>query len=121
VGRDRHRVAQHLSIIGHEHEVAAPGIDADALHRDVALVCQSQSVDDFVVECKDIPVEMPRGLDEMIVKASKLLQPYLAPRQCSDDGSSTGSSQVDGKEVSLLVHRKVISIIVLSWRKVTLK
>ena len=99
-----HRVAKDSSVLAHIYEVASPSVDADTLDRDVALCNEFQTLDDFVVESIDVPIEMTTCLDEVVVETCQLLQVKLSIRQTADDGSSTRSSQVNCEEIFFLFH-----------------
>ena len=58
----------------------------------------AQSLDNLVVESIDIPVEVASGLDERVVEACQLLLLQSPVVNCSDDGTSAGGAEVNGKK-----------------------
>ncbi len=99
------RVAQYLPIVSHNGKVASPCVYAYAPDGNLSLVRHLQALDDLVVERENIPIYMPVGLDERVVKSCQLLKVYPSVVQSSDDGSSTGGPEVHCEEEILAVHR----------------
>ena len=83
------RIAKQTTVTADAHEVYAPCVDADALNVDTALGHQLQPTDHFVVECKDVPVEMATNLNQRIAKACQFLHLQLPVGKRSQNGSAT--------------------------------
>ena len=89
-------VAEQRAVVAEEREVAAPGVDADALNVDAALCGELQSAYDFVVECVEIPIEMSAQGDERVVEASELLKVDAPFIERADDGTAGCGSKING-------------------------
>ena len=100
------RIAKQATVTADAHEVYTPCVDADTFDIDTTLGHQLQATDHFVVECKDVPVEMTAYLNERIAKACQLLHLQLPVGERSQNGSTTCGTQVYGEECSLFCHHR---------------
>ena len=99
----RHRIAQQRTILRHEDEIDAPRINADRRDGYLSACHLLQTAYHLKIEGIDIPIEMTACLYQIIREARQLLLFQFSVAQHTQDGSSAGSSQIDGKIVFLLV------------------
>ena len=98
-----HRIAQQRTILRHEDEIDAPRINADRRDGYLSACHLLQTAYHLKIEGIDIPIEMTACLYQIIREARQLLLFQFSVAQHTQDGSSAGSSQIDGKIVFLLV------------------
>ncbi len=82
------RVAQQGTVVAEEGEVAAPGVNADALDGDAALGCHLQTFDNLVIKGIEIPVKMMVERNEWIVKTRERFHAHTAVVERTDDGAT---------------------------------
>ena len=90
-------VAQYGSVFTDAHKVYTPCVDTDGTNLDATLCHSLQSLDDFIVEGIDVPIEMTTGFDEVVVETGNLFQFKLAVVERTEDGTTAGGAQVHGE------------------------
>lgn len=88
------RVAEHHTVVAYADEVAAPRVDADALDRDVALMDELQALEDLLIECEDVPIDMSARLDEGVREACEFIQGDVTVIESADDRAAAGGAAV---------------------------
>ena len=99
-----HGVAQDGIVVANKNEINAPGVNTDRGKVDASFAHNLQSLNHLQIEGIDVPIEMAARLYQVIGKAGQFLLFQFAIHQCSQNGSSTGSTQVDSKIVFLVLH-----------------
>ncbi len=93
------RIAQQLTVLAYADEVAAPGVDADAMDGNLAVGGQFQTLDNLMVEGIEVPIYVTRGLDEGVVEAGELFKGKLSVCQRADNRAATGGPEIYCEEV----------------------
>jgi hypothetical protein len=70
-----------------------------------------QALDDLVVERENIPIYMPVGLDERVVKSCQLLKVYPSVVQSSDDGLPLVAPRSTAKKKFLLFIDVIVFVV----------
>ena len=94
-----HRIAQQRTVLTHQHKVHPPRVNTDAGDVDTPLAHYLQALDHFEVQRIDVPVEVSARLYQVVRKSRQFLLFQSSVRQRAQDGTSTRSPQVNGKEV----------------------
>ena len=103
-----HGVADALAPLVQEHEVDAPGVDADGgdlglLHRRVDALL------DRLDERVDVPAVVPAAADLRVVETIDLLEGDLAVLHPTDDVPAAGRADVYGKKVFHMAYYTILS------------
>ena len=99
-----HGIAQNGIVVANEYKVDAPCVNTDRGKVDASFTHNLQTLNHLQIEGIDVPIEMSTRLYQVIGKAGQLLLFQFATHQGSQNGSSTGSTQVDSKIVFLVLH-----------------
>ena len=92
--------AQQLAVLAEEGEVAAPGVDADGLDRNLLLHGLAEGGEDFIVQGGKVPEKMSRDRDHRILETGEFAHLDLLSVIGGDDGASAGGAEVDCEVVS---------------------
>ncbi len=87
------------TVAAKEGEVAAPGVDADALDADAALGGHLQSLDNLVVEGIEVPVEVSSHGNERVVEPGELLHAHMPVIERPDNRAPRRGAEVYGEIV----------------------
>ena len=98
------RIAQELTVLAEEGEVATPGVDTDGLDLDAFFHAQAQGVDNLVVEGRKVPEEMSSKRNHRVLESCEFVHFNLLAVESGDNRPSGGGSKVYCKIV-FVYHR----------------
>ncbi len=86
------RIAEYGVILADKHEVNSPGINTDTGNLQSATSHLFQALDDFKIECIDIPVIVSTLNNQVIGEAGHLFEFEGIIFNSADDGSTAGGT-----------------------------
>ena len=92
-------LAKQSAVLAEHREVAPPRVDADGGNLCTLLSHQRQGLQDFAIECQEVPVPMTTGMDDRVRESRQFALFKTSVRQCAQDGSSACRTEVNCKEI----------------------
>ena len=93
------RITEHTAILTHHHHIHPPSVNADGFDVDAFVSHLLQTLDDFMVQRQDIPIEMSPCLNDGVGKTGQFSLFQLPLHNGAQNGASAGGTQIDCQEI----------------------
>ncbi len=91
-------ISEQGTVIGHETEIHAPGIDADGIRPDTFLLQPVQTLDEMLVDGQDVPVVLSAQADNAAGETLHFFHLKAAGLESGQHSAPAGGAAVKSKE-----------------------
>ena len=113
-----HRIAQNSTVIANKHEVDAPRVDANRGNGQSPAGNLLQTANHLEIQGIDVPIKVSARFYQIVWETGNLFLFQPSVGHAANNGSSTGSPQVDGKEIRFVFHLSYCSLFCIQATKV---